>query len=214
MNKTLLIDTIPFEVNPTLVKESLEKNNGRLIVKGVVQRANIKNQNGRIYPREILVPKVKEYMNLVKESRALGELDHPESQIVNLQNTSHLVKDLLWKGDNLVGLVEILDTPAGRILKELFKAGIKVGISSRALGSVQESKGSNIVQDDLEIIAWDFVSNPSTHGAFLSPLHESKNTEILINPYIKTNSIITEILIDMKCEYEGICVNKKISKRE
>lgn len=214
MNKTLLIDTIPFEVNPTLVKESLEKNDGRLIVKGVVQRANIKNQNGRIYPREILVPKVKEYMNLVKESRALGELDHPESQIVNLQNTSHLVKDLLWKGDNLVGLVEILDTPAGRILKELFKAGIKVGISSRALGSVQESKGSNIVQDDLEIIAWDFVSNPSTHGAFLSPLHESKNTEILINPYIKTNSIITEILIDMKCEYEGICVNKKISKRE
>ena len=137
MSKQLLVDYIPFEITPQQINESLTKNNGRLIVKGVLQRADAKNQNGRVYPRETLMREADQYSSVqIKERRALGELDHPDSSVVNLQNASHNILEMHWSGDDLSGTVEVLGTPAGNILKELFKSGIKLGISSRGLGSV------------------------------------------------------------------------------
>jgi len=185
MNKQLLVDVRPFDISRTQIDESIKENNGRLVVKGILQRAESKNQNGRVYPREVLMKEVSKYSETqVTERRALGELDHPDSSVVNLNNASHNVLEMHWDGDDLLGTVEILSTPAGNILKELFKSGIKLGISSRGLGSVEtikEADGEDStvqVQPDFELIAFDFVSNPSTQGAFLRPVNESvqKNT--------------------------------------
>ena len=176
MSKALLVDCIPFEVSREQINESISQNDGRLVVKGVLQRADAKNQNGRVYPHETLMREAENYSKVqVKERRALGELDHPDSSVVNLNNASHNILEMHWKGKDLVGTVEVLGTPAGNILKELFKSGIKLGISSRGLGSVEEIHESDghepvvKVQPDFELIAFDFVSNPSTHGAFMSP---------------------------------------------
>jgi len=198
--KELLVDYMPFEVTPQQINESMDKNGGKLIVSGVLQRADAKNQNGRVYPRETLVREAKKYaQTFIKERRALGELDHPDSSVVNLNNVSHNVRDMSWKGDDLVGTVEVLSTPSGNILKELFKSGIKLGISSRGLGSVKEmSEGEENaveVQPDFELIAFDFVSNPSTQGAFLSPIHEGVEKEKYVcNKYCKVESIVSDIL--------------------
>ena len=169
--KQLLVDTMLFSVTPRQLNESIAKNDGKVIVSGVLQRAEAKNQNGRVYPKEILVREVKKYKsNQIRENRALGELDHPESSVINLRNVSHNVLDCDWQGNDLVGKVEILPTPSGNILKNLLGAGIRLGISSRGLGSVKEINESTVeVQDDFELIGWDFVSNPSTHGAFMYP---------------------------------------------
>ena len=183
MGRQLLVDVRPFDISRKKINESIKENNGKLIVKGVLQRAESKNQNGRVYPREILLKEVAKYLeNQVTERRALGELDHPESSVVNLNNASHNIIEMHWDGDDLLGTVEVLSTPAGNILKELFKSGIKLGISSRGLGSVEpiqedeqgEGEEDTVeVQPDFELIAFDFVSNPSTHGAFMNPVNES-----------------------------------------
>ena len=198
MNKKLLVDVRTFDVSREKIDESIKENNGKLIVKGVLQRAESKNQNGRVYPREVLLKEVSKYLKeQVSERRALGELDHPESSVVNLNNASHNVIEMHWKGDDLLGTVEVLSTPAGNILKELFKSGIKLGISSRGLGSVEpvnEKGGEDTVevQPDFELIAFDFVSNPSTHGAFMRPVNESvqpktpeNNIEKIINSIMR-----------------------------
>ena len=201
--KQVIVDYIPFEISPQQINEAMKENNGKLIVKGVLQRAEAKNQNGRVYPREILVRESKKYdENFVKQNRALGELDHPDSSVVNLQNVSHNVKEMHFEGDNLVGTVEILTTPSGNILRELFKNGIKLGISSRGLGSVemvQEANGDTVskVGDDFELIAFDFVSNPSTHGAFLYPMNESVDNSQqgrTCGDYCKAEDIINHII--------------------
>ena len=199
--RDLIVDYIPFDISATQVNESIKENNGKLVVKGVLQRAEAKNQNGRVYPREILVRESKKYdENFVKQNRALGELDHPDSSVVNLQNVSHNVKEMHFEGDNLVGTVEILTTPSGNILKELFKNGIKLGISSRGLGSVemvQEANGDTVskVGDDFELIAFDFVSNPSTHGAFLHPMNESVDKQgRTCGVYCRAEDIINHII--------------------
>tara|TARA_R110001592_G_scaffold151410_1_gene377877 strand:- start:125 stop:736 length:612 start_codon:yes stop_codon:yes gene_type:complete len=203
MEKQLLIDYTTFQVTPQMILESEEQNGGKVIVQGVLQRSGAKNQNGRIYPKEILAREVANYKKVqIAERRALGELDHPESSVVNLQNVSHNVQDVWWKGDDVIGKVEILGTPSGNILKELLKAGIKLGISSRGLGSVK-SIGENTVavEDDFELICWDFVSNPSTHGAFMAPVNEGVNNQTneweVCDKYCKTNSIIRDILGDL-----------------
>ena len=178
--KEIIVDYIPFEITPQQINESMKNNNGRLVVKGVLQRAEAKNQNGRVYPKETLMREAKKYQEIqIAERRALGELDHPDSSVVNLNNVSHNVLEMHWKDNDLMGTVEVLGTPAGNILKELFKSGIKLGISSRGLGSVKELSENDTVevQPDFELIAFDFVSNPSTHGAFLSPTNESKLNE-------------------------------------
>ncbi len=157
----------------------MKENNGKLIVSGILQRANAENQNGRIYPKEILVREANKYnKTFIQERRAMGELDHPESSVVNLANVSHNIREMKWENDDLVGTVEVLPTPAGNILKELFRSGIKLGISSRGMGSVETideddaGKQTVAVQPDFELIAFDFVSNPSTQGAFLHPTNE------------------------------------------
>jgi len=198
MGKKLLVETILFDINPQMIEESLKKNNGRLIVSGVLQRANAKNQNGRVYPRPILEREAKKYAGIqISEKRALGELDHPDSSVVNLQNVSHNILEMHWKSDDLVGTVEVLGTPSGNILKELFKAGIKLGISSRGLGSLEETDNGNEVQEDFELIAFDFVSNPSTHGAFLRPINENADKDLKEDPFVKINRIITDIISEL-----------------
>ena len=177
--RQLIVDYLPFEIQPSQINESMKENDGKLIVSGILQRANAENQNGRIYPKEILVREARKYNDtFIKERRAMGELDHPESSVVNLANVSHNIRDMKWQNDDLVGTVEVLPTPAGNILKELFRSGIKLGISSRGMGSVetidedQKGKHTVAVQPDFELIAFDFVSNPSTQGAFLHPTNE------------------------------------------
>ena len=173
-----------------------------MMMSGLFIQGEVKNQNGRVYPRDILVRESKKYdENFVKQNRALGELDHPDSSVVNLQNVSHNVTEMHFEGDNLVGTCEILTTPSGNILKELFKNGIKLGISSRGLGSVEmvrESNGDTVskVGDDFELIAFDFVSNPSTHGAFLHPMNESVNNQQgrTCGDYCKAEDIINQII--------------------
>jgi len=200
MDKQLLVDYTVFEVSPQAINESLTQNNGKLIVKGVLQRAESKNQNGRIYPKETLMREASNYAGtFIKERRALGELDHPDSSVVNLNNVSHNVLEMGWQGDDLIGKVEVLGTPAGNILKELFKSGIRLGISSRGMGSVKEvmrEGGDTLeVQPDFELIAFDFVSNPSTHGAFLSPVNESKGS-VTTNKFANVERIITDIITE------------------
>ena len=194
--KQLIVDYLPFEIKPEHINESMSENNGKLIVKGVLQRAEAKNQNGRVYPREILTREAKKYhKEFISQRRAMGELDHPESSVVNLNNASHNIVEMHWDGDDLLGTVEVLSTPAGNILKELFKSGIKLGISSRGLGSVEpmrESDGDTVeVQPDFELIAFDFVSNPSTHGAFMRPVNEGVEKQ---KPETKIESIINSIM--------------------
>lgn len=196
MEKQLLIDGISFvQITPQQLTESLEKNNGRLFIDGVLQRADAINQNGRKYPKDVLLRESEKYANVfIKENRALGELDHPDSSIVNLANTSHNIVKLWWEGNDLKGKIEILDTPSGNIAKSLLKAGIRLGISSRGLGSVKTlGEGTVEVQDDFEIVCWDLVSNPSTQGAFMEVVKESIEYK-QANKYAKINSIITDIL--------------------
>ena len=202
----LLQEYRPFKVNKILAEQAIKKNKP-LIVQGVLQRAEAKNQNGRIYPKEILEREVKQYMEgPVKENRAMGELDHPESTIINLQNVSHTVKDCWWDGDDVVGKVEILNTPAGNILKALFASGITVGISSRGMGSVEEnlSEGTVEVQDDFELLCFDFVSTPSTHGAFMTPVGRAlQEGQVMQQEYKYTN--VNNIIRDIICDNTGTC---------
>ena len=187
----LLVDVTPFKA---VLRESKEKP-GVFEVEGVMQRAVAKNQNGRTYSKDILVRESKKYMEeFVKNGNAFGELDHPESPVVSLKNASHIVKDLWWKGDDLMGRVELLNTPAGNIVKEICKAGHTIGISSRGTGSVQQTnEGALEVQDDFELVCWDFVSNPSTHGAFMNPVSLSEG-KVKVSKYQNLDSIINDIL--------------------
>ena len=202
--KQLLIDTMLFEVTPTMLKESKDKY-GRFMVKGVLQRANAKNQNGRVYPKDILKREVTKYMGReVKENRAYGELDHPESSVVELKNTSHIVRDVYWRGDDVMGTVEILNTPTGKILQEIINAKCTVGISSRGMGSVKQisEDGTVAVEQDFELICWDFVSNPSTHGAFMSPRNEGVINEGISKKqdtyrYNKAQNIMRDIICEV-----------------
>lgn len=207
MSKQLIVEYMPFKPVGSLTESSGAAYGlpGGFVVQGVLQRAGAKNQNGRVYPKHILARECQRYQReYIDQHRALGELDHPESSVVNLNNVSHNVLKIWWNGDDLNGAVQILDTPSGKILKELFRAGITLGISSRGLGSVKELRNEGVVevQEDFELICWDFVSNPSTHGAFMRPAHmnESVNNNLNTNKYSKVNNIITSILCeDGKC---------------
>lgn len=208
MSKSLLIEYSIFTPKITQLTEGV-KGERNLIVEGVVQRADSKNQNGRVYPKHILEKEVEKYIaTSIAENRALGELDHPESTVINLKNVSHNIKKLWWEGDDLMGRIEILPTPSGNILRELFVNNITVGISSRGMGSVQPlGEGTVEVQDDFELLAWDFVSTPSTQGAFMRPvgLSESYNPNATdISKYAKVNSIISDII----CTQSGVCCIK------
>ena len=203
MTKQVIVSTRPFEFTREQISESISENDGRLIVRGVLQKAREQNQNGRVYTRELLERESSKYQELINDKRALGELDHPDSAVVNLQNVSHNVKKMWWDGDSLLGDVEVLSTPSGNILKELFKSGITLGISSRGMGTTRESEGKTLVNDDFELVAFDFVSNPSTRGAFLEPVNLNESVEVdksivtngrVCSKYCKVEGIVHEIL--------------------
>ena len=190
--KQVLIETQLFKPTPGLLSEGKMSERGNPIIEGILATAEIKNGNGRYYSKDLWNREIDKYKELVKENRAMGELDHPESQVINLKNVSHNIKDMWWDGDNVMGKIEILPTPSGNILKALIESGITCGVSSRGMGSLEESGGVMEVQDDFELLCWDFVSTPSNPGSYMKTIKEGK--ENIINPYSKANSIVTEIL--------------------
>jgi len=183
MNKGLLIETHLFEA------KIQEEENGTYLVKGILQRAGAPNQNKRRYPKEILKRECDKYQQLIRERRALGELDHPDSPVINLKNVSHNIREIWWEGDDVCGKVEILSTH------------IRLGISSRGLGSVKEmNDGTVMVQEDFELVGWDFVSNPSTHGAFMAPMNESKQWQKIADEcgkWCRSHDLMREILTEL-----------------
>jgi hypothetical protein len=192
-NPKLLIETQLFKPNPISLKESKMSERGNLLVEGILATAEVKNGNGRYYSKELWEREIEKYSPLIKENRAMGELDHPESQVINLKNVSHNIIDVRWDGDNVMGTIEILPTPSGNILKTLVESGITVGVSSRGMGSLKQVGELMEVQDDFELLCWDFVSTPSNPDSFMHVLKEGLD----IKPnksYVKINSILTEIL--------------------
>ena len=214
MAKQVLIEYYAFKPSAQSLTEMKISTSKNLIVEGVVQRADAKNQNGRVYPKDTLKREVEKYVEgPIAENRALGELDHPDSSIINLKNVCHNITKLWWDGDDLMGRIEVLPTPSGNILKQLFINNITVGISSRGMGSVKPlGEGTVEVQDDFELLCWDFVSTPSTQGAFMRPtgntMNESYDPTVIAKPskYSKVNQLISEII----CSQTGICCIKPI----
>tara|TARA_B110000483_G_scaffold73376_1_gene91280 strand:+ start:41 stop:646 length:606 start_codon:yes stop_codon:yes gene_type:complete len=192
MSKALLIETNTFKINPLQLTENVNKETGNLMVEGILATAEVKNGNGRYYSKELWDREMQKYGELIKERRSMGELDHPESSVINLQNVSHLISEYYWDGDNVIGKIEVLPTPSGNILKELIKAGVTVGVSSRGMGSLEDRDGVMEVQDDFELLCWDFVSTPSNPGSYMHTLNEGKNT--IVYDYTNVNKTIHEIL--------------------
>lgn len=184
------------EYTPQTIKESKESNGGKILVRGILQKADTLNQNGRIYPKEILEREVRNYQKFIVENRALGECDHPDSSVVNLKNVSHIIREAFFEGDVVKGVVEILDTPSGKILQSLVESGVKLGISSRGVGSTHRQGDYYVVQDDFQLICWDFVSEPSTPGAFMIAEGVDINEDIrkVFNKSDRINRIVNDIL--------------------
>jgi hypothetical protein len=178
-----------FNYTPEMIKETREKNGGKMMMKGILQKADTLNQNGRIYPIDILEREIRNYQKFIVENRALGELDHPDSSVVNLKNVSHLVKEAYLDKQTVYGVVEILDTPSGKILQSLIESSVKLGISSRGVGTTKKQGEYHVVQDDFQLICWDFVSEPSTPGAFMLPEGKSINPSEIKNTFNKSDRI-------------------------
>jgi hypothetical protein len=167
--------------------------NGGMILSGKLQESDVQNGNGRVYPHKILEREMKNYTKLVKERRALGELDHPDDSVINLRNASHMVTEVWWDGPSVMGKVQVLNTPSGKILQELVGDGVKLGISSRGLGSVTENQGKTMVEDDFQLICFDFVSEPSTPNAFM--IKEAKENKVFTKAD-RINRALNSILDD------------------
>ena len=194
----LLVETHVFKPTSTRLSEG-KSDRGLPIVEGILATAEVKNGNGRYYPRELWEREMDKYMPLVKENRAMGELDNPESSVINLKNVSHNISDVWWDGDKVMGKIEILPTPSGNILKALIESGITVGVSSRGMGSLEDKDGVMEVQDDFELLCWDFVSTPSNPNSFMTLVKESKEFETQ-DKYQDVNKILGEILCS-----QGFC---------
>jgi len=193
MNR-LLIETQTFQQSSLTLTEGKMSDRGNPIVGGILATAEVKNGNGRYYKKSLWQREIDKYMDSVKERRALGELDHPESSVINLKNASHNIVDIYWDGNTVMGKIEILPTPSGNILKALLESNIKLGVSSRGMGSLQENADGLLeVQDDFDLLCWDFVSTPSNPGSYMTSLNEGKLNSSY-NPYQKVQSTITEIL--------------------
>lgn len=213
--KRLLRQFSSFDYTPSSINESKQSNGGRIILEGIIQKADTLNQNGRIYPRDILEREVNNYQKLILENRASGELDHPDSSVISLKNVSHKFLKV-WMENNIVyGRLQVCTTPSGKILQDLLNDGIKLGISSRGVGSTERKGEYHVVQDDFQIICWDMVSEPSTPGAFMLPIEGSAympegklitideslyddNTNLVENVRVSKNtldSLIDEILM-------------------
>ena len=201
MNKQLLIETRYFNPSPVRLLEG-QGNGGNVFVEGILATVEVKNGNGRYYPRELWEREIDKFTQKINQrsTETCGELDHPDSQIINLQNSSHAIRKIWWDGDKIMGLIEIFSdmgekgTNAGRIAGALVKNGLNIGVSSRGMGSLKQVGEIMEVQDDFELLTWDIVSNPSNPNSWMTPtsLNESRTTQL--DPYNKVNSLITEIL--------------------
>jgi hypothetical protein len=192
----VLRDWTPITCSKEIIKESRSKYNGKIMLSGIIQRANTLNQNGRVYPRTILEREIMNYQKLIRENRALGECDHPDSSVIELKNASHIVREAYMKGDDVYGRIEILDTPSGKIIQSLIESGVTLGISSRGVGSTVSKDGHQYVQDDFQLICFDMVSEPSTPGAFMLKEHKIKRRELdkIFNQTDKIDRMFNEIL--------------------
>jgi len=195
--KKVLVETQLFKPKGLMLTEGKLSNRGNPMVEGILATAEVKNGNGRYYPRELWEREIDKYMESVKQNRALGELDHPESSVINLKNVSHNITEMWWDGDEVLGKIEILPTPSGNILKALIENNITVGVSSRGMGSLEDRGGVLEVQDDFELLCWDFVSTPSNPGSYMEIVTEGKMAQI--NKYQGVNSIVNEILCANTC---------------
>jgi len=192
----LLTEWFPLKVSPTVLAESRSENDGKLFLRGVLQRCDTLNQNGRIYPRSVLERELINYQKFIKENRALGECDHPDTSVIELKNVSHIVREASLEGEDVVGTIELLDTPAGKILQNLVEAGVTLGISSRGVGSTINESGNQVVQDDFQLICFDMVSEPSTPGAFM--LSEGKTvSKRELDKYFNSSDKIDRIFNDI-----------------
>ena len=196
MSMTLLKEWTALKYTPDIVKESRTLNGGKVLLKGIIQRADTLNQNGRIYPRAILEREIINYQKFIRENRALGECDHPDTSVVELKNASHLIKEARMEGDNVFGVVELLDTPSGKILQSLVESGVTLGISSRGVGSTRQQGSALIVQEDFQLICFDIVSEPSTPGAFINESKQFTRTDLkqTFNKTDRIDRIFNEII--------------------
>lgn len=207
-NTYILKEVTQLKLNEEKIKELREadERGEDIILTGVIQRADAKNQNGRIYPEKILKKECDRYLEeYVKKGLAMGELDHTDESIIQLKNVSHVIDDLWWGGPEnkeTHGKIRLLPTPAGDVAKKLVLAGIPLGISSRAIGSLStnEAAGEDVVGEDLQIICWDLVGTPSTHNAYLK-LHESKKIDLdnfdirkILPPQMRVEQTLRELL--------------------
>ena len=192
MDNQLLIETHIFKPKGIRLTEN-KSSRGLPLVEGILATAEVKNGNGRYYSRELWEREINKYQTLVDENRAMGELDHPESSVINLQNVSLNISDMWWDGDKVMGKIEILPTPNGNILKALVESGITVGVSSRGMGSLKDVGGLMEVQDDFELLCWDFVSTPSNPDSFMHLVKENKEFQSQ-DKYQKVNVVLGEIL--------------------
>lgn len=199
MSKQILIETFQFTPKPVILAEG-KSTNGNVLVEGILATAEVKNGNGRYYAKDLWQREINKYMENVKQNRAMGELDHPESSIINLKNVSHKINKMWWNGDNVMGVIEILPTPSGNIVKSLIESKIPVGVSSRGMGSLKPmGEGMMEVQDDFELLCWDFVSTPSNPGSYMyatgiSNLNEGLEPAFKSKDYSKLNDIVRDIL--------------------
>jgi len=189
--KQVLIETQAFNAKPVSLTESVAPS-GNPLVEGILATAEVKNGNGRYYSKDLWEREIDKYRVLVKENRATGELDHPESSIINLKNVSHIIRDMWWDGDQVMGKIEVLPTTSGNILKALIENNVQVGVSSRGMGSLEDRNGVLEVQDDFELLCWDFVSTPSNPGSYMHMIKEGQ--EVQVDKYLKVNTILSEIL--------------------
>ena len=187
--RTLLTEWLAFDYSPELIKESREENGGKILMKGVLQKADTLNQNGRVYPSPVLEREVRNYQKFISENRALGELDHPDTSVVELKNASHIVREAHMEDGIVYGTVELLDTPSGKILQSLVESGVTLGISSRGVGSTSREGDHDVVQDDFQLICWDYVSEPSTPGAFMMKEGKDFSNDDLQMHFTKTDRI-------------------------
>ena len=185
----LITEWSAWEYDKDKMLNEFKDNGGRYIMRGILQKANTLNQNGRVYPMEILQREVRNYQKFIAENRALGELDHPDSSVVELKNASHIVREAYMEGDICYGSVEILDTPSGKILKSLVDSGVTLGISSRGVGSTRKEGDYQVVQDDFQLICWDFVTEPSTPGAFMMKEGKEINENDLKKHFNKSDRV-------------------------
>ena len=192
MSKSLLVETHILKYHPVKLTEGVNDSATNFIVEGILATAEVKNGNGRYYSRSLWDREMNKYKELVDQRRSIGELDHPESTVINLKNVSHLISEYWWDGDQVMGKIEILPTPSGNILRELIKSGVTVGVSSRGMGSLEQKGSVMEVQEDFELLCWDFVSTPSNPGSYMSLVKEGK--ENFLNDYSKVNGIIHDIL--------------------